>query len=550
MYRCIASLFLCAALCSGGWCGETQAKSEPPRLGDESDGSRAVPVHRIPLLDEEGVDIRPDDDVMLPFSVRATCALQCHHYETIAGGWHFNAGEEGVEAGRPGHPWIYVDAPTGTQIPLSHRQWEGVYQPKDLGLTTWEFVKTFGRHLPGGGVEEMSEADDPDKVMRLMASGGLEANCLACHDADAAHDQAEYHLQIARENFRWAAAATSGFTAVSGSAEKMPDTFDYLMPDGLNDPKLIPPTVKYDPSTFDSKNQVFFDIVRKPPDERCYFCHSFHYVTGDGLGEWASDEDVHLSAGLQCADCHRNGLDHAMVRGYEGESTANPLAAALSCEGCHLGEESGGLRTAGRLGAPVPTHRGLPAVHFEKLTCTACHSGPRPQAKTRRVKTSMAHGLGTHNVDKSDDALPAIHSPVYAADESGKIAPHYLLWPSFWGTMKGDEIQPAPMETVRRIAAALAKQAEGNPANRLTEEFLTEALKAMAEEEPLEGTPVYLAGGQVYRLDEEGRLLRDSHKAAQPYRWPLAHNVRPAAQSLGVRECEECHSVKAEFFFG
>jgi hypothetical protein len=32
--------------------------------------------------------------------------------------------------------------------------------------------------------------------------------------------------------------------------------------------------------------------------------------------------------------------------------------------------------------------------------------------------------------------------------------------------------------------------------------------------------------------------------------WPIAHNVRPAAQSLGARACEDCHSPEAPFFKG
>ncbi len=37
---------------------------------------------------------------------------------------------------------------------------------------------------------------------------------------------------------------------------------------------------------------------------------------------------------------------------------------------------------------------------------------------------------------------------------------------------------------------------------------------------------------------------------AEPYLWPIAHDVRPAAQSLGVRRCEDCHSTGSPFFFG
>jgi hypothetical protein len=32
--------------------------------------------------------------------------------------------------------------------------------------------------------------------------------------------------------------------------------------------------------------------------------------------------------------------------------------------------------------------------------------------------------------------------------------------------------------------------------------------------------------------------------------WPIAHDVRPAAQALGIRYCTDCHATDAPFFFG
>ena len=36
------------------------------------------------------------------------------------------------------------------------------------------------------------------------------------------------------------------------------------------------------------------------------------------------ESDVHLKAGLNCIDCHRNGLEHDMVRGYENDMSDKP----------------------------------------------------------------------------------------------------------------------------------------------------------------------------------------------------------------------------------
>ncbi|MEW6237214.1 MAG: hypothetical protein AB1656_17665 [Candidatus Omnitrophota bacterium] len=539
----LAVFFVCLSFAASA-----AEEAKPPLLGDESDGSRAVPVHWIPLLDEAGVEISPDDDPLLPFSPRQTCANKCHSYDAIQTGWHFNAAVNAA-AGRPGHPWIFVDAATGTQIPLSLRTWPGAIDPAQAGLTPWKFALNFGRQLPGGGYVETASSSDPAETMRLFVSGQLEINCLACHDADPAHDQAEYAVQIARQNLRWAAASTSAFAFVSGSAKNMPDTYDYQMPEPPSDPQLIPPSIAYKNGTFDDKKRVFFNIVRKIPNERCYFCHSTSAVNEANLGEWAEDEDVHVAAGLACVDCHRNGLDHNMIRGYDGEAqfSNNPLAPAATCEGCHLGVEGLDAPVAGRFAAPQPRHAGIPLIHFEKLACTACHSGPWPQHQTGRVKTSLAHGLGTHDVDKANDAAPLIASPVFARQANGKIAPHNLVWPAYWATIKENEGTPIPITIVNQAAA---KVREASSFASITPDFIRNILQQLASDSKLPGRPAYISGGVLRQLDEKGQIAASAQEAAKPYLWPIAHNVRPAAQSLGARGCADCHASDSPFFFG
>jgi cytochrome b subunit of formate dehydrogenase len=62
-------------------------------------------------------------------------------------------------------------------------------------------------------------------------------------------------------------------------------------------------------------------------------------------------------------------------------------------------------------------------------------------------------------------------------------------------------------------------------------------------------THVYLAGGRLRRLDGSA-LVAEEHASAQPYLWPIAHDVRPAALALGARGCEDCHDASAPIFFG
>jgi hypothetical protein len=497
------------------------ADTEQKLLGDAGDGSRAVAVHHIRLIDHEGQGISGDDEPLLPFSTRQSCD-QCHNYNKISAGWHFNAADANVVPGRAGQPWIFVDTGTGTQIGLSYRNWPGTFRPSQFGITDWQFIKLFGRQMPGGGVGELQRLKQPKEIIRGFVSGKLETNCLSCHSADPAYDQSEYALQIRRENFRWAVTAACGFASVGGSAEEMSDTYDYLMPEPSN-PDV--PTVVYHENTFDHKSRVFFDIVRKVPSKRCYFCHSNKIIDEAGTENWTTDEDVHLAAGLSCV---------------EGESNE---AVGWTCESCHA---------TGRLGAPAPEHVGIPPVHFDRLSCTACHSGPWPEPKTHRVKTSRAHALGTHNAKKADDALPHIETVVFAEKPDGKIGPHNLIWPAYWAGMKGQIVTPIELGIVKRTAGKIltANKTRAAGWQKFDAQKSKKVLTSLSSVKAIDGKAVYIAGGKLYSLDKKGEVTAVEHTAAKPYLWPIAHDVRPAAQALGAGRCEDCHSTKAAFFFG
>ncbi|MCK5565672.1 MAG: hypothetical protein KAJ07_10540 [Planctomycetes bacterium] len=519
-------------------------------IGDKSDGNRSNIVHTINLKTEEGDKVFLDDDPLLPFSTKQTCGM-CHNYDDISSGWHFSATDKTAAPGRPGQPWILTDPVALTQIPLSYRAWSGLKNPEKIGFSRWNFAKAFGSHIPDPMAEDMDI--DPDFDARWMESGEIEVNCLSCHDAESAHDQAAYNTQIKKENFRWAPAATTAFATVKGSAKSMPGMYDYLMPPQLDDPKLIVPEISYDEKRFDSKGKVTFDLPADIANERCYFCHSGIDVASDSPEKWAHDQDVHIAAGLSCVDCHRNGIDHNIIRGYEGEEdvSGNELAAVSSCKGCHIGTDD--ELSAGRLGAPMPLHAGIPVVHFEKLSCTACHSGPLPQQTTIRTKDSRTHKLGTHGSKKDRVAAPHVQYPVYAKQDDGKIAPSKLIWPSFWAHINAGVVTPILPEDVTGAIKSYIDDIEPlrkGDFPKFTKEKIALILKELASQLPGEGELVFIAGGELYKLDNSGNLEITGHESAAPYIWPIAHNVRPASQSLGTGGCKDCHSADKPFLFG
>lgn len=584
---------LCSALLLLAGLGVDSARAADA-LGTES---RMPYRHVIPLRDHDGEMIappaafdengKPQEPRGKPYSVAQTCG-RCHDYTSISQGWHFNAAKPGVPAGRPGEPWILTDPSTRTQLPLSYRGWEGTFRPPDVGLSDFDFLVNFARHMPGGGIGE-PPADrigtNDVRMRRMQITGALEIDCLVCHTKDGHYDHEARYKAITAENFKWAPtiAAELGVYGASRSAKAFADAWRLPRPAPTN----LPP-VKYERHRFDSGNHVAISVTRKPSPNTCYFCHTSESHLGDS--RWHADADVHIRAGMSCVDCHRNGIDHQIVRGYEGESAdrivtpeAVTLRASLllrddpalsetdarqqaesalkkelgrvetlSCAGCHYGSENGEL--AGRLGAPHPHHPGFPPIHFEKLSCTACHSGPTPGDAAEIVHTSLAHKLGLPAPLRGANTAPAILQPVFLKDATGKIAPHKMVWPSFWAVLSNNVVSPLLPDAVAKAAgdkfpSQSTADVERDPyqTKPLTESQIRDVLTALASTRT-NAEPVFVASGKLHRL-ANGTLQSEEHPAAKPYSWAIGHDVRPASQSLGVKGCSDCHDADSPIYF-
>jgi hypothetical protein len=414
------------------------------------DGGRNTPVHKLALRDEFGDKIDPASSGALPVSTRKTCG-QCHDYETIASGWHFNSSSTNSCPGRASEPWFLIDKNTGSQIPMSMRSWKGVYKPADLDMTNWEWTYAFGRHMPGGDLAEPADiyAEGGPKA-RWEVSGKLEVNCFACHSRDKLYDHSEYVRLISRENFAWASSGALGLGYVGGMGSRVPDYWDALKGLGKDDKVYrVPPHIKYDMRKFDFKSRTVLD-VGAPRNENCLNCHS---VSQAGMDHEDIDGDVHLRAGMACTDCHSNGLKHDIVRGYEGEKSAcmGEGGSTASCVGCHNGTDE---TKAGRFGAPAPKHIGIPLVHFEKLNCTVCHSGVTTDGQIAQVRTSKANRMGVYGRAIWVTPAPFILEPVFVKNDAGKIEPRRMSWPAFWGTCDADgKVAPIKPELVNELCS-------------------------------------------------------------------------------------------------
>jgi len=454
------------------------------------DGGRVIPVHRLALNDEFGDTIVPSAQNALPVSTRKTCG-QCHDYDTIAGGWHFNMSRTNGVCGRQSEPWFLIDPVSGSQIPMGLRDWPGLYKPSQIGMSNWQYTHIFGRNMPGGDVsdpEDMYAEGGPRA--RWEVSGSLEINCFACHSTDKVYDSSEWARLITRQNFRWAATGALDLGEVGGMGVRMADYWGVLR--GLNRDDAIyavPPHVAYNTSKFDSKNRTILQLG-KPRNENCLNCHS---TTQAGMDGEDIEGDVHLRAGMTCTDCHANGLDHSIARGYLGDNTGKMgmTRATASCAGCHLGGK--GAKT-GRFGAPMPKHIGIPVTHFDKLSCTACHSGVTENGDLAQVRTSRANRMGIYGRARWVTAQPFIMEPVFVRNDSGKIEPRRMVWPTYWATRDGQKVTPIVPEKVMEAGK-----------DRLTvREQVGAVLAALATDPNIPGTPILVSNKQAYKKNVDG----------------------------------------------
>jgi hypothetical protein len=347
--------------------------------------------------------------------------------------------------------------------------------------------------------EPSFEKRHPDS--RWNVSGLLEINCLACHSGAPNQSHSEWAKQIYRENFRWAATAASGIGEVGGMASRLPATWDiYDGPNPDDSEWAVVPFVKYNAGLFDSKHRILFPMDEKPADIRCLACHS---TSPAGAKKYMVEEDVHSAAGLGCTDCHRGDLSHTIIRGYEGEIGLEGTEE-FTCAGCHLGDETSPAHReiSGRLGAPYPRHKGFPPLHFEKLACTVCHSGPEPAGHPVKIRLSRVHRLGIYGVARWDTDLPAVLAPVYTRESTGKLTPQRLIWPAFWGLKKEDRILPLTPETILEFKGGILD----------AEERLSALLARLSLATDLDGLPAIAIDGKLYTPNADGGLDVESLK--------------------------------------
>jgi hypothetical protein len=171
---------------------------------------------------------------------------------------------------------------------------------------------------------------------------------------------------------------------------------------------------------------------------------------------------------------------------------------------------------------------------------------------TGSVQTARAHRLGLPANDHPPEMLPRIAEPLFVRQADGKIGLHRMIWPAFWGRLKDEKVAPIPPDEVKALLVKEPAPAAGQskPSESPHEERVARVLKALLKQDKALGEPVYVAGGRLFRLTADGKVVGAIHPAAGPCSWPFAHDVRPAKQSLGSGGCTDCHAADSPVLFG
>lgn len=535
-------------------CAPALAEDQPLPEVTRTDQSRFV--HRIALIDEKGNTIGPTS--VLPYSPKMSCSSsRCHNYETVSKGTHTRAFPSVAPA--PHRPdwfgWTQFDGTTGMIAPLSHGAFPAkpdAFDPK-AHMTPFAFATQFGAFHVGGGRLELDAAGNrydthlaanvalrtatepkasPDYYQsRWDQSGVVEHDCLACH-ALKGYDHVERAGQLASMNFKWAATVGAGF----GSVEAKTASLSLPSPDAKPDEKAEPAIkVKYDPALFTPEGKVHLEIG-KPPDANCLFCHR-RPAKGEAAWTDCLEGDVHSYAGLKCVGCHSCGADHVIAGDRKAARTEFD---SLTCNGCH---------TAGRLGAPIPVHQGIPRLHFDELSCEACHAGPKARVVPLALDQPTDPTWGVILTSKKPSG-PTLYAPVYARPEGGPVNAFLRLLPAYYANRRADKglvpLTPSYVASRFRRAASDIQDDDGDGEPEVNTDAEIKAMLGALKKKDV--APVYVVGGRAYELDEKGELASEATPLGDPMDRPLAHNVRPAPQSLGAQGCTECHGTRAPFF--
>jgi hypothetical protein len=447
--------------------------------------------------------------------------------------------------------------------------------PSEIDKSSFFFVRNCGACHPGGGFGEYDRKgnlyyneetkkfgyelsdDDPnldgdytsftmgkaDYVATWDRSGVSEADCLICHLKG--YQWKERGTVLKGGLFKYGPTVAAGWAAVT------------LSPEWSEHPRVEEVDVSYFKKEVADFENLHLQIVRRPPDENCWFCHAVSDGKKRGR-QWSPETDIHKSKGLNCISCHPGDKEHNFAKGDTIQETVrDDLDNTMpSCEDCHYkGKEKK---------APKYKHPFSPR-HMKRIACQTCHI-PYQGALADLVYDLSTGSTTVYDTSKflSSDpmdpkkSITAIGSNAWyptIREFKGRIVPAKSLIVIYCGDLdeKTNVVKPILLWKVRELKKPPLKDNNGDGIPEInTLDEIKPFLKALKGKDklgnPVANYPVLIKGGFLYQLDKKGEVEKIKHEQAETHDFSLSHNIVSGPTVIGSRGCKDCHSKNSSFF--
>ena len=375
-------------------------------------------------------------------------------------------------------------------------------------------------------------------------TGVSEADCLICHLKGYSWNQRAGALR--GKFFRDAPSVGAGWASV-----KIPQERE-------GPPGAEEVTVDYTKKEIADFENLHLQIVKRPPDENCWFCHAASDGRKRGR-QWSPETDVHKAKDLHCLSCHPSDKDHNFAKGNTiRETVRDDLDQTMpTCEDCHY---RGKDKKAPRYKHPFSPR------HMKRMACQTCHI-PYRTAPADLIYDHASTGQGTmyetsaflsNNPFDPQKPIPGLDPAIWypaVREFRGKIVPVKPLIVLYWGDLDQgtNMIRPIPLWRIRELNKPEPKDdnTDGIPEVNSLEEIAA-FLKVLKDKDkfgnPVATHPVLVKGGFVYRLGKQEGVEKTKHDQADLLDLSLSHNIMAGPNVVGAGGCKDCHSKNSPFF--
>jgi len=521
-----------------------------------------------------------------PYSPKKTCG-GCHNYSQITNGYHFQQGRaDGMgkivisDTFDPKYPWNlssgmygkYLVASVGSsQLAKKINQ-----DPSEIDKSSFCFVQNCGGCHPGGGWGELDRGgnlyyDEERKKFGYEDSQGTplldgdytpvsngngqygapwdqsgvsEADCLICHLKG--YQWKERGATLRGKFFKYGPTVGAGWANIILSVDESGN---------LRVDEVI---VNYATKEVADFENLQLQIVRRPPDENCWFCHA----AADGRmrgRQWGLEKDIHKAKGLDCISCHPSDKEHNFAKGDTPQQTVrNDLNNSMhSCEDCHY---RGKDKRASRYKHPFSPR------HLKLIACQTCHIPFQTAAADLVYDCASTGWTSVFDTSRflSNDPLdpkrsvPGVEPNIWypaITKWKGRMIPVKSLAVIYWGDLdpKTNVVKPISLWKIQDLKKPPLKDDNGDGVAEVNSlEEIKAFLKALNGNDkfgnPVATHPVLMKGGFLYQLNKKGEVEKAKHEQAEALDFSLSHNVMSGSDVIGARGCKECHSQKSPFF--